>query len=92
MFVMDVGNLTHLDNLNIQLCRTLKKSPYELVFVQPPRTTPFAELPKRKGSCIMEEEVADLMNGKYNGLFHYLILHPIWMTIIAKQPPMHPQV
>ena len=63
--------LTHLDNLNTQLCRTLKKSPYEVVFGQPPQTTPFAELPKGKGSCIMEEEVADLMNGKYNGLFHY---------------------
>ena len=63
--------LTHSDNLNTQLCRTLKKSPYEVVFGQPPRTTPFAELPKGKGSCIMEEEVADLLNGKHNGLFQF---------------------
>ena len=61
--------LTHSDNLNTQLCHTLKKSPYEVVFGQPPRTTPFA--PKGKGSCIMEEEVADLVNGKCNGLFQF---------------------
>ena len=63
--------LTHSDNLNTQLCRTLKKSSYEVVFGQPPRTTPFAELPKGKGSCIMEEEVADLVNGKHNGLCQF---------------------
>ena len=67
----NINHFLHLDNLNTQLCRTLKKSHYEVVFGQPPRTTPFAELPKGKGSCIMEEEVADLMNGTYNGLFHY---------------------
>ncbi|KAL5475273.1 hypothetical protein EMCRGX_G027353 [Ephydatia muelleri] len=48
-------------NLNTQVCRTLKKSPYEVVFGQPPRTTPFAELPKGKNPCIMEEDVADLI-------------------------------
>ncbi|KAL5481610.1 hypothetical protein EMCRGX_G021805 [Ephydatia muelleri] len=51
----------NLDDLNTQVCRTLKKSPYEVVFGQPPRTTPFAELPKGKNPCIMEEDVADLI-------------------------------
>ena len=45
-------------NHNTQLCHILKKSPYEVVYGQPPRIAPFAELPKGKGSCIMEE-VAD---------------------------------
>eukprot|EP00731_Ephydatia_muelleri_P017471 Em0010g569a len=48
-------------NLNTQVCRTLKKCPYEVVFGQPPRTTPFAEFPKGKNPCIMEEDVADLI-------------------------------
>ena len=56
--------LKYADNLNTQVCRTLKKSPYEVVYGQPPRTTPFAELPEGKGSCVMEEEVADLIDGK----------------------------
>ena len=56
----------HADNLNTQVCRTLKKRPYEVVYGQPPRTTPFAELPKGKGPCVMEEEVADIMDGKHN--------------------------
>ena len=55
-----------VDNLNTQVCRTLEKSPYEVVFGQPPRTTPFAELPKGKNPCIMEEDVADLIAPGYN--------------------------
>ena len=55
-----------VDNLNTQVCRTLKKSPYEVVFGQPPRTTPFAELPKGKNPCIMEEDVADLIATGYD--------------------------
>ena len=47
--------LMHADNLNAQLRRILK-------YGQPPKTTPFSELPKGKGSCIMEEEVADLID------------------------------
>ena len=43
------------DNLNPQACR-----PYEVVFEQPLRTTPFAELPKGKNPCILEEDVVDL--------------------------------
>ena len=54
------------DNLKTQVCRTLKKSPYEVVYGQPLRTTPFTELPKGKEPCVMEEEVADLMDGKHN--------------------------
>ena len=55
-----------VDNLNTQVCRILKKSPYEVVFGQPPRTTPFAELPKGKNPCIMEEDVADLIATGYD--------------------------
>ena len=65
MVVRQIHFLTHADNLNTQLCCTLKKSLYKVVYGQPPRTTQFAELPNGTGSCIMEEEVADLMNGKH---------------------------
>ena len=50
------------DNLNTQAYHTLKKSPYEVVFGQPPRTTPFAELPKGKNPFILEEDVSDLID------------------------------
>ena len=50
----------HLDNLNTQICRTLKKSPYEVVFGQPPRSTPFPQLPAREDS-IIEEDILDLV-------------------------------
>ena len=51
------------DNLNTQVCRTLKKSPYEVVFGQPPRLTPLAELPEGANHCIMEEDLADIITG-----------------------------
>ena len=43
-----------------------------------PRTTPFAELPKGKGPCVMEEEVADLMDGKRNVYWSYMCAG-IWL-------------
>ena len=55
-----------MQNLNTEVCCTLKKSLYEVVYGQPPRTTPFTELPKGKEPYVMEEEVADLMYGKHN--------------------------
>ena len=56
----------HMQNLNTEVCCTLKKSLYEVIYGQPPRTTPFTELPKGKEPYVMEEEVADLMYGKHN--------------------------
>ena len=50
------------DNLNTQICRSINKTPYEVVFGQPPRTTPFPELPATMPKCIMEEEVEDLLS------------------------------
>ena len=43
----------------------LKKSPYEVVFGQPPRLTPFAKLPEGADHCIMEEfeDLTDIIAG-----------------------------
>ena len=43
----------------------LRKSPYEVVFDQPPRLAPFAELPEGADHCIMEEDLADLITGQF---------------------------
>ncbi|XP_065914588.1 uncharacterized protein [Dysidea avara] len=48
-------------NLNVQVCRTLKQNPYEVMFGQPPRLAPFAELPEGVDHCIMEEDLTDLI-------------------------------
>ena len=41
---------------------TLKRSPYEVVFRQPSRLTPFSELLKGVDHCIMEEDLCDIIN------------------------------
>ena len=53
------------DNLNIysSVPYTKEESLYEVVLGQPPRLTPFAELPKGANHCIMEEDLADIITG-----------------------------
>ena len=67
MYVITACLLTHLqilDNLNTQLCRTINKSPYKVVFGQPPRLSPFPKLTDDvRMECIMEEDIADLIEG-----------------------------
>ena len=53
--------INHADNLNTQICHSIKKSPYEVVFGQPARTTPFPQL-RADHDCIMEEDVEELIS------------------------------
>ena len=55
-----VNYMVSVDNLNTQVCRSLKKSPYEVVFGQLPRASPFPEMSKL-GDAIQEEDTPKLM-------------------------------
>ena len=48
----------HVDQLNTTFHGTMKTTPYELVFGQPPRTSIF---PGVRGTRIMEEDIEDLL-------------------------------
>lgn len=65
------------DNLNTQICRTLKTSPYEVVYGQPPRSTPF---PVPSSGTIMEEDVPDLIDESGKVIIH---LHVYWLLVCA---------
>ena len=62
------------DQLNNSVQRTMKATPYELVFGQPPRTTVFPGV----SGLVMEEEVVDILAEEginFNMFLCYVILH-----------------
>ncbi len=59
MFVVLYINLFGIDQLNITVHGTMKTTPYELVFGQPPRQCLF---PGASTSRILEEDVENLLN------------------------------
>ena len=67
------------DQLNTSIQRTMKATPFELVFGQPPRTTVFPGV----SGLVMEEEVADILTeeGKINCIC--ILLMPLLTHILT---------
>lgn len=56
-----------LDQLNTTVHGTMKSTPYELVFGQPPRDNIFPGIESKE---ILEEDVADILEREFTLLLH----------------------
>ena len=60
------NQLLFSDVLNTRVCRTTKKTPFEIVFNQTPNNIGRFDFAAVPGGPIMEEDIAHLLKGEYD--------------------------